>query len=51
MASKTAPVPSTYSIWSLISDESRRALSEFQKAQHNVELAQRKLKKALAKAG
>ena len=43
--------PSTYPIWSLISEQTRQALAEFQKAQRKVEKAQRKMKKAPAKAG
>ena len=40
-----------HSIWSLISEQTRQALAEFQKAQRKVEKAQRQLKKVPAKAG
>lgn len=43
---KKATVPSTHSIWSLISDDSRRALVELHKASVEFEKAQRQFKKA-----
>lgn len=46
MAKKTATVPSTHSIWSLISDDSRRALVALHKANSEFEKAQRQFKKS-----
>lgn len=45
---KKATVPSTHSLWSLISDDSRRALVALHKANAEIEQANRKLKKSQA---
>jgi hypothetical protein len=46
MAKKASTVPSTYSIWSLISDDSRRALVQIHRANVEIERAQRQFKKS-----
>ena len=48
MAKKATTVPPTHYIWSLISDDSRRALVALHTASVEFEKAQRQLKKAHA---
>lgn len=50
MAKKKATVPSTYSIWSLISDDSRRALVAVHRANAEIERANRKFNKSKSKS-